>query len=96
MNETPATPTRADQQVSIRLFGAFRQFGADNAVTLTLPDHARVADLRQALQAHYAGNDNALSLLAASALATDHKVLDEEDALPPGEPLSILPPVCGG
>jgi len=96
MNDTTANPNRSDQSVSVRLFGAFRQFDSDSAVRVTVPEDARAADLRRALQAHYAGNDNALALLAASALATDRKVLDEEDALPPGEPLSILPPVCGG
>jgi len=96
MNETTATPTRTGQPVSVKLFGAFRQFSDDSAVRVTVPDDARAADLRRALQAYYAGNDNALALLAASALATDRTVLDDADRLPPGEPLSILPPVCGG
>jgi len=96
MNDTIANPTRTGKQISIRLFGAFRQFGDDSAVQVTVPDNARMADLRQALQDHFADNENALSLLAASAFATDRAVLDEDDRLPRDEPLAILPPVCGG
>jgi len=96
MNDTFANPIRNGKQIPIRLFGAFRQFGGDSAVQVTVPDNARVADLRQALQDHFAGNENALSLLAASAFATDRAVLDEHDPVPRNEPLAILPPVCGG
>jgi len=36
-------------------------------------------------------------LLKASAFATDRRVLDDEsERLPSDEPLSVLPPVCGG
>lgn len=96
MTEASASPTQTEQTISIRLFGAFRQFGDDSAVTVTISDNARVTELRRALQAHYAGNDNALALLKASAFATDRAVLDEGSPLPRNEPLSILPPVCGG
>lgn len=94
MNDATATP--ADQSVSIRLFGAFRQFGDDSTVAITIPHNARISDVREALKAHYAGNDNAVALLKASAFATDRSVLDDGDHLPEGESLSILPPVCGG
>ncbi|QOC22456.1 MoaD/ThiS family protein [Wenzhouxiangella sp. AB-CW3] len=91
-----ATATDNNVTISIRLFGAFRQFGDDSTVTVTLPGNAQVRDVREALKAHYAGDDNALALLKASAFATDQAVLDDDDSLPEGEPLSILPPVCGG
>lgn len=96
MNDATATPSKANQTLSIRLFGAFRQFSDDSTVTVVIPDNACIADVRQALQDHYAGNDNALALLKASAFATDQAVLDDAERLPQGEPLSILPPVCGG
>ena len=94
-NKTNKT-NQANQTVSIRMFGAFRQFGPESTVNLTVPQEARVADIRQAMQSHFAGNDNALALLKASAFATDKAVLDDDDWLPSGEPVSILPPVCGG
>ncbi|GEM_PF-354548 len=82
--------------VPVRLFGAFRQFGDPPVVDVPLPDRARVTDLRSGLAEHYAGNDNALSLLRASAFATDETVLDDSDPVPQGRNLSVLPPVCGG
>jgi len=86
----------AKQALSVRLFGAFRQFGEDSSVNLVVPPAACIADLRQALQNHFGDNDNALALLEASAFATDQAILQEDDQLPPGEQLSIIPPVCGG
>lgn len=83
------------QEIQIRLFGAFRQVDAGNSITVSVPEAARVADVRRALADRLEGDDNALSLLAASAFATDTAVLDEDDALP-GRELAILPPVCGG
>ncbi|MDT8410140.1 MAG: MoaD/ThiS family protein [Wenzhouxiangellaceae bacterium] len=82
--------------VSVRLYGAFRQFGQESTLDVSLPLDARVADLRVGLAQHYAGNDSALALLQASAFATDQAVLDEHEALPQDQPISILPPVCGG
>lgn len=86
----------AKQTFSVRLFGAFRQFGEDSEINLPVPPAARVTDLRQAMQKHFGDNDNALALLEASAFATDQAILKEDDQLPSGEPLSIIPPVCGG
>lgn len=82
------------REVSVRLFGAFRQGSPQARLSVAVPAAARVADLRQAM--HQAlDTDNARSLLKASAFATDTEVLDDDDALPEGE-ISILPPVCGG
>ncbi len=100
MNEATHPQTnktnQTNQTVSIRLFGAFRQFGPESTINLMVPKEARVADIRQAMQSHFAGNDNALALLKASAFATDKAVLDDEDPVPRDESLSVLPPVCGG
>jgi molybdopterin converting factor small subunit len=86
----------AGQTLSLSLFGAFRQFADDSVVALKVPDGGRVADLRSALEHHYADNANALALLEASAFATDTAILNESDPLTAGEALSVLPPVCGG
>lgn len=96
MNHESALQTEPATTVSLKLFGAFRQFGPEAGIELSVPDPARVADLRAALARHYQDNDNALSLLKASAFATDQAVLDDNDDLPTRQPLSILPPVCGG
>ena len=96
MNHESALQAEPATTVSLKLFGAFRQFGPETEVEMSVPDNARVTDLRAALARHYQGNDNALSLLKASAFATDQAVLDDDDDLPTHQPLSILPPVCGG
>ena len=82
------------QQVSVRLFGAFRQYSKEAELPVTVPPDASVTELRSAFARCFADNDNALALLAASVFATDDQVLGEADPVP-GR-LSILPPVCGG
>lgn len=94
MNDPTATP--AGQTVSIQLFGAFRQFGDTGEVTLAVPEQACIADVREAMRLHYAGNDKALALLRASAFADDERVLDDAEAVPTRSALAVLPPVCGG
>lgn len=82
------------RQVSIRLYGAFRQAHAESTLTVEVANPAKVADLRQALHAALP-SDSARALLKASAFATDTEVLGDDQALPERE-LSILPPVSGG
>lgn len=83
-----------NQSITVRLFGAFRQGNPDSALSVEIPQGGRVADLRRAMESALP-NDNARSLLKASAFATDSAVLDDDDVVPEGE-ISILPPVCGG
>lgn len=96
MNSCSTVVSSPVRTVPVRLFGAFRQFGDVPAVAIPLPVDARVADLRAGLAAHYAENENALSLLRASVFATDEAVLDDDEPVPEDQHLSILPPVCGG
>lgn len=81
--------------VDVRLFGAFRQFGAEPTLRVDVAEDATVADVRAAIGARLEG-DNVHSLLRASAFATDDRVLNDADAVPSGPELAILPPVCGG
>jgi molybdopterin synthase sulfur carrier subunit len=83
-----------NQSVTVKLFGAFRQGNPDSTLTVDIPEGARVADLRQAMESALP-SDNARSLLKASAFATDSAVLDDSEVVPDGD-ISILPPVCGG
>jgi molybdopterin synthase sulfur carrier subunit len=83
-----------NQSINVRLFGAFRQGNPESSLTVEIPEGGRVTDLRQAMDSALP-NDNARSLLKASAFATDSAVLDDNDVVPNGE-ISILPPVCGG
>jgi len=83
------------QDIPVKLYGAFRQYSPDKTVTVSLPEAATVATLRQAFGQQFDDN-NVLALLAASAFATDEAVLEEQDPVPRDKALSILPPVCGG
>jgi sulfur-carrier protein len=87
--------TRVTQAVEVRLFGAFRAFGASPTLRVDVGDGATVADLRVALETFFP-DDDARSLLAASAFATDERMLAEAEPLPPGVEVAVLPPVCGG
>ncbi len=83
--------------LEVQLFGGFRQF-VPNGTLLVEPGEAKtVADLRRQVERAFGDDENALMLLKASAFATDRRVLDDEsERLPSDEPLSVLPPVCGG
>lgn len=83
------------QAVTVRLFGAFRQYADPPRLQVSLPAGATVAQLRSAF-AEALPDDNARVLLKASAFATDEAVLEEDDPVPVEDVLSVLPPVCGG
>lgn len=83
------------RDLDVRLFGALRPHGPHPTITVRLGDGATVATLRSAL-AERLGSENARALLAASAFATDERVLDDGDPVPDVRELAALPPVCGG
>lgn len=85
-------------KVQVSLFGAFRSFDPGAQVVIDVPDGARVAELRQALEhygcTHWQGFNPAL--LRRSAFASETTVLREADALPADGRMAVLPPVSGG
>lgn len=84
------------QEVRIKLFGGFRQFREESTLVLDTGSGITVADLRSQVAGVFNDDDNALSLLKASAFATDNRVLDDEEKVPVKADLALLPPVCGG
>jgi sulfur-carrier protein len=84
--------------LTLNLFGAFREFERSGRIELELPDTATVADLRQAFdahaRAHWSGYQPAL--LKVSAFASESTVLRDNETLPAGGELAVLPPVSGG
>lgn len=82
--------------IQVKLFGGFRQFRAEPMLSLQADPAATVADLRNSVARMFDDDDNALSLLKASAFATDKRVLDENESVPEDADLALLPPVCGG
>ena len=84
------------QEVRIKLFGGFRQFRSESVLAVELEAEPTVADLRAQVVRAFGDDDNALSLLKASAFATDTRVLDDDETVPMDADLALLPPVCGG
>jgi len=84
------------RQVRIQLFGGFRQHSERPELAVEVPPSATVAALKSAVAETFADNPAAQDLLNASAIATDRRVLDENERVPDDEPLALLPPVCGG
>lgn len=83
------------REIDIRLFGAFRSYGSAPTIAVSVSTDATVAAVRSALAERLA-SDDARALLAASAFATDERVLSDADALGSVSELAVLPPVCGG
>ncbi len=83
------------REIGVRLFGAFRQYATGSLITVSVDGGATVGAVRTALDARLA-DDGARSLLAASAFASDERVLDDGEPLSGVRELAVLPPVCGG
>lgn len=85
-------------KVELSLFGAFRSHDPGAKLVLDVPEGARVADLREALDRYAREHWPAYrpELLKASAFASETTVLRDAEPLPPGVPMAVLPPVSGG
>ena len=85
-------------KVEVKLFGAFRAHDPGATLELELPDEARVADLREALDRHAREHWPAYrpELLKASAFASETTVLRDAEPVPEGVAMAVLPPVSGG
>lgn len=94
MNSVNAAPRT--RTIRIKLFGGFRQFRPESMLTLEMDNASTVADLRNNVAGAFDNDENALSLLKASAFATDKRVLDDDESVPEEAELALLPPVCGG
>jgi molybdopterin synthase sulfur carrier subunit len=85
-------------KVTVRLFGAFRDYEPGAAVMLDMADGASVADLREALASygvtHWPGFRP--GLLRVSAFASETTMLREHEKLPDDGRVVVLPPVSGG
>lgn len=80
-------------RVEIQLFAVARQRVGRSAIALDLPDGARVADLKQAIaEAH----PELAPLMSAVLIAIDAEYAAEDQLVPPGSELAVIPPVSGG
>jgi molybdopterin converting factor subunit 1 len=77
----------------VRLFARARDLAGADALTLTLPSGATVADLRRCLAAE---RPALAGLLSRCAVAVAGEFAEDSLTLPPGAEVALLPPVSGG
>jgi molybdopterin converting factor small subunit len=86
-------------EITIRLFGAFRDFAKDPSVLLECAPGTSIAELRQQMQSRLENmrpGAGAEGLLKQSVFADERQVLGEDFRLERSQELAIIPPVCGG
>lgn len=85
-------------KVELSLFGAFKAHDPGARIELEVPEGARVADLREALDRHAREHWPSYrpELLKVSAFASETAVMRDAEALVPGVAMAVLPPVSGG
>lgn len=74
--------------VTVRLFAVLRQRAGSDAIELTLPDEARVADALAAL--------GDLTADVPCVMAVNREYADGDQVLCAGDELALIPPVSGG
>lgn len=93
-------PAAGQDTVTIRLFGALRQFHIDsNLIDINTRGLTLIGQLRARIAEKFAeaGKEQILNpILASSVFANSEGVLTDEAPIPYNEELALLPPVCGG
>jgi molybdopterin converting factor subunit 1 len=79
--------------VRVRLFARAKDLAGADAVTLSLPAGATVAELRRRLAAEYPA---LTGLLSRCAVAVAGEFAQDIQALPDSAEVALLPPVSGG
>ena len=85
------------QEVTIRLFGAYRNLQANENIKIKLSPQMTMLDIKQELKAFFSQKESFdQSLVDESMLANNQEVLSNDSQLGQCKELAILPPVCGG
>ncbi len=77
----------------IRLFAALRDRTGASELSIDLPAGATVRDLKSAVEARIPALSGRLGPVRVAA---DHEFLSDDDVLPDGAELALIPPVSGG
>ncbi len=80
-------------RVEIRLFALARERAGRDVLDLELAERATVADLRRAVAA---GCPALAPLLDSSLLAIDSEYARDDEVVPAGASVALIPPVSGG
>lgn len=79
--------------ITVRLFARAKDVAGHEEVELTLPDSARIRDVRRALAERHPA---LASILPQLFIAVDERFSRDDDPVPPGARLACFPPVSGG
>jgi len=79
--------------VTVRLFARAKDIAGAEAVSLSLPESATVADVRRRLAAEHPRLN---ALVARSVFAVGDEFANDDWRLSPRAELAMLPPVSGG
>ena len=79
--------------MKVLLFARARDVAGAEAVEVSLPPGATVADLRQAMALSY---PPLAALAARSAIAVNNDYADDATPIPAGAEVALVPPVSGG
>lgn len=79
--------------VNVQLFAIAKQCVGKPAVTLELPEPATVAELKRALAEAYPA---LAPLLPNLLIAVDAEYADDDQQVPRGAEIAVIPPVSGG
>ena len=83
----------------IQLFGSLKKFSSAGVVVLELPTSCSVQEVRTRVKEKLAGECHGEFngvLIDRAALASDNRILPDEEQLFQPRELALLPPVCGG
>ena len=80
-------------EITVLFFATFIERAGTRRATLSVPQDARVADLKILLPQHYPGLDGAMQ---AALFAVAREYAFDEDLLPDGAEVAVFPPVSGG
>ena len=86
-------------EMTLKLFGALRQYGNHASINLSIPKACSVSDLRKYLGEHLQKTHPEFkdeALLKECAFATSERVLEGNEMIPQVSFIAVLPPVCGG
>lgn len=90
----------AVKEIQVSLFGAFRDLMPSGICQISIRGDETVTQIKallgQKLSESPIAKFDISALLSKSALATEMKVLSENDTLHGESSIAILPPVCGG
>lgn len=85
--------------LTMTLFGAFRTYTGGQALRLSAPAGATLAQVRDLLEGELRRRFPSFAdaeLLAVSAFADERQILDDDTVLADGAAVAVLPPICGG